>query len=96
MDNALPLPGKRLGSFLTKQHLPVPELNLTAVTLLHEPTGARLLHLACDDPNNVFAVGFVPRRRIRPASPISSSIQSSADRRSTRYAIRSSPCSNAA
>jgi len=58
MNNALPLPGKRLGSFLTKQHLPVPELNLTAVTLLHEPTGARLLHLACDDPNNVFAVGF--------------------------------------
>jgi Zn-dependent M16 (insulinase) family peptidase len=58
MDNNLPLPGKQLGSFLTKQNLPVPELNLTAVTLLHEPTGARLLHLACDDPNNVFAVGF--------------------------------------
>jgi len=58
MNYALPLPGKRLGSFLTKQHLPVPELNLTAVTLMHEPTGARLLHLACDDPNNVFAVGF--------------------------------------
>jgi len=58
MDNNLPLPGKQLGSFLTKQNLPVPELNLTAVTLLHEPTGAQLLHLACDDPNNVFAVGF--------------------------------------
>jgi len=58
MNYAIPLPGKRLGSFLTKQNLSVPELNLTAVTLLHEPTGARLLHLACDDPNNVFAVGF--------------------------------------
>ena len=58
MDNNLPLPGKQLGSFLTKQILPVPELNLKAVTLVHEPTGARLLHLACDDPNNVFAVGF--------------------------------------
>ena len=58
MDNKLPLPGGRLGSFLIKQNLPVPELNLTAITLLHEPTGARLLHLACDDPNNVFAVGF--------------------------------------
>ena len=53
MDNKLPLPGGRLGSFLIKQNLPVPELNLTAITLLHEPTGARLLHLACDDPNNV-------------------------------------------
>ena len=58
MNYTLPLPGDRLGSFLTKQNLPVPELNLTAVSLLHEPTGARLLHLACDDPNNVFAVGF--------------------------------------
>ena len=54
----LPLPGTRLGSFLVGQAQPCPELNLTAVTLSHEPTGARLLHLACDDPNNVFAIGF--------------------------------------
>lgn len=56
--NQLPLPGTHLGGFLTLEHLSVPELNLTAVTLRHESTGARLLHLACDDPNNVFAVGF--------------------------------------
>ena len=58
MNIDLPLPGKRLGSFLVKQKQLVPELNLEAVTLQHESTGARLLHLACDDPNNVFAVGF--------------------------------------
>ena len=58
MQSHLPLPGTRLGSFLVGQVQPCPELNLTAVTLSHEPTGARLLHLACDDPNNVFAVGF--------------------------------------
>ncbi|MDT8444501.1 MAG: insulinase family protein [Desulfuromonadales bacterium] len=58
MNNKLPLPGTRLGNFLVQQQQPVQELNLTAVTLQHEPTGARLLHLACDDPNNVFAVGF--------------------------------------
>jgi hypothetical protein len=58
MNNNLPLPGTRLGSFLVQEKLPVPELNLTAITLSHEPTGARLLHLACDDPNNVFAIGF--------------------------------------
>lgn len=58
MDNHLPLPGTRLGSFLAQEQRLVPELNLTAVTLRHEATGARLLHLACDDPNNVFAVGF--------------------------------------
>jgi Zn-dependent M16 (insulinase) family peptidase len=58
MNNDTPLPGMRLGSFLVQNNQPVPELNLTAVSLQHEPTGARLLHLACDDPNNVFAVGF--------------------------------------
>src|SRR5210317_2628696 len=58
MKNQLFLPGTRLGSYSVKQQQAIPELNLTAVTLLHEPTGARLLHLACDDPNNVFAVGF--------------------------------------
>ena len=56
--NNLPLPGSRLGTFLVEQNLPVAELNLTAIRLKHEQTGARMLHLACDDPNNVFAVGF--------------------------------------
>jgi Zn-dependent M16 (insulinase) family peptidase len=58
MNHKLPSPGTRLGNFLVLQQQPVQELNLTAVALQHEPTGARLLHLACDDPNNVFAVGF--------------------------------------
>ncbi len=58
MNNDLPLPGRKLGSYVVNKQQPIPELNLTAVTLYHEPTGARLLHLACDDPNNVFAVGF--------------------------------------
>ena len=58
MNHKLPLPGARLGSFLVQQQQDIPELNLAAVTMRHEPTGARLLHLACDDPNNVFAVGF--------------------------------------
>jgi Zn-dependent M16 (insulinase) family peptidase len=58
MNIDLPLPGSRLGGFLVQKKQLVPELNLTAVTLQHETTGARMLHLACDDPNNVFAVGF--------------------------------------
>jgi Zn-dependent M16 (insulinase) family peptidase len=57
MNNLL-LPGTRLGTFVVEQSLPVAELNLTAIRLQHQPTGARMLHLACDDPNNVFAVGF--------------------------------------
>ncbi len=58
MQREFPLPGTRLGSFLVGQQQFCPELNLTAITLSHEATGARLLHLACDDPNNVFAIGF--------------------------------------
>ena len=58
MSNRLPLPGSQLGSYLVKQAEPLPELNLDAIVLQHEATGARHLHLACDDPNNVFAVGF--------------------------------------
>jgi Zn-dependent M16 (insulinase) family peptidase len=58
MNNDFPLPGTRLGSFIVEKTLPVSELNLTAINLRHEVTGARMLHLACDDPNNVFAVGF--------------------------------------
>jgi Zn-dependent M16 (insulinase) family peptidase len=58
MSNRLPLPGTRLGSFIVQKNQPIPELNLTAVAIQHEPTGARLLHLACEDRNNVFAVGF--------------------------------------
>jgi Zn-dependent M16 (insulinase) family peptidase len=58
MTHDLPAAGTRLGHFLVTGRRAIDELNLTAVTLSHEPTGARLLHLACDDPNNVFAVGF--------------------------------------
>jgi Zn-dependent M16 (insulinase) family peptidase len=58
MPANLPQAGTRLGNYIVQQNLPIPEMNLTAVILRHEPTGARLAHLACDDPNNVFAVGF--------------------------------------
>lgn len=36
----------------------MPELELTAIALEHERTGAKHLHIDRDDANNVFAVGF--------------------------------------
>lgn len=36
----------------------VPELQLTAFHLRHEKTGAEYLHVARDDKNNVFSIGF--------------------------------------
>ena len=36
----------------------IPELQLTAVHLQHQKTGAEYLHIARDDKNNVFSIGF--------------------------------------
>ncbi|CAI4362379.1 BAL_1a_G0012490.mRNA.1.CDS.1 [Saccharomyces cerevisiae] len=38
--------------------LPVPELRLTAVDLVHSQTGAEHLHIDRDDKNNVFSIAF--------------------------------------
>jgi presequence protease len=43
------------------QNKDVPELGLVAVELEHDRTKARLLHVARDDNNNVFSVGFRTR-----------------------------------
>lgn len=58
MSTTIPQPGSRLTNYLVQQTEPIAELNLTLIQLQHTPTGARHVHLACDDPNNVFAVGF--------------------------------------
>ena len=51
-------PGESLHGFLLKRTRAVPELQLTAFDLEHERTGADYLHVARDDPNNVFSIGF--------------------------------------
>jgi Zn-dependent M16 (insulinase) family peptidase len=50
--------GYRMHGFLVTAVTPLPELNATLVQLRHEPTGARMVHLACADDNNLFGVGF--------------------------------------
>ncbi|KAI7860572.1 peptidase M16C associated-domain-containing protein [Circinella umbellata] len=51
-------PGDRLHGYQVQQVRQVPELELTAIALQHEATGAQHLHIDRDDSNNVFAVGF--------------------------------------
>ncbi|MCJ1477973.1 Mitochondrial presequence protease [Lambiella insularis] len=53
-----PKPGEQLHGFTLKRAEHVPELQLTAVHLKHEKTGADYLHVARDDKNNVFSIGF--------------------------------------
>ncbi|KAM8804240.1 presequence protease, mitochondrial [Rhynchonycteris naso] len=50
--------GEKLHGFTVSQVTPVPELFLTAVKLSHDGTGARYLHLAREDTNNLFSVQF--------------------------------------
>ena len=53
-----PKPGDQLHGFTFNRIKHVPELQLTAVELLHNKTGAQYLHIERDDKNNVFSIGF--------------------------------------
>ncbi|TLM62292.1 MAG: peptidase M16 [Deltaproteobacteria bacterium] len=55
---SLPAAGTLVHGFLITEHTPLRELNATLVRARHVRTDARLVHLACADPNNVFAVAF--------------------------------------
>lgn len=50
--------GEQLHGFTLKRIKEVPELELTALHLEHVKTGAEYLHIARDDSNNVFSIGF--------------------------------------
>ncbi len=56
--NQYPRPGENIHGFTLKRTKHVPELQLTAFHLEHDKTGAEYLHIARDDKNNVFSVGF--------------------------------------
>jgi Zn-dependent M16 (insulinase) family peptidase len=51
-------PGEKLHGFTLVRSKHVPELELTALHLQHDKTGADYLHIARDDKNNVFSIGF--------------------------------------
>ncbi|KAF2196968.1 hypothetical protein GQ43DRAFT_475860 [Delitschia confertaspora ATCC 74209] len=53
-----PKVGEQLHGFTLKRVQQVPELELTALQLQHDKTGAEYLHIARDDSNNVFSIGF--------------------------------------
>jgi Zn-dependent M16 (insulinase) family peptidase len=49
---------QRLHGFVVDRVEDIPELRSQAVPCTHEKTGARLVHLHNDDPNNLFCIGF--------------------------------------
>ncbi|EEP82841.1 conserved hypothetical protein [Uncinocarpus reesii 1704] len=56
--SAYPSVGEKLHGFTVAEKKHVPELHLTAVRLKHDTTDADYLHVARDDKNNVFGIGF--------------------------------------
>jgi Zn-dependent M16 (insulinase) family peptidase len=53
-----PKEGESIHGFTLKRTAHVPELELSALHFQHEKTGADYLHVARDDTNNVFSIGF--------------------------------------
>ncbi|XP_070570362.1 presequence protease, mitochondrial-like isoform X2 [Ptychodera flava] len=51
-------PGQHIHGFTVDKVEKVSELHLSAIKLTHDATGAQYLHVARDDSNNVFSVGF--------------------------------------
>ncbi len=45
-------------NFQVTKRLPIEELHCVLMELVHEPTGARVMHIANDDPENVFCLSF--------------------------------------
>lgn len=50
--------GEKLHGFTVQEKKHVPELHLSAVLLKHDKTDAEYLHVAREDKNNVFSIGF--------------------------------------
>jgi len=50
--------GQKVNGYTCSRIQEIPELELTAVHLTHDRTGAEHLHIARDDQNNVFSIGF--------------------------------------
>ncbi|KAL4966279.1 pitrilysin family metalloprotease cym1 [Aspergillus stella-maris] len=58
VSSSLPEVGDQLHGFTVEEKKHVPELHLTAVRLKHVKTHADYLHIAREDRNNVFGIGF--------------------------------------
>lgn len=56
--NALDAVGQSYKDFIITKYLPLDELQSTLIELVHEPTGARVMHIANNDSENLFCLSF--------------------------------------
>lgn len=52
------LPGENRNGFMIRRVEQITEIRVTAYEMEHERTGARVLHLHCDDRENLYAIAF--------------------------------------
>src|SRR4029078_88346 len=52
--------GQTYKDFVVTKYLPLDELQSSLIELVHEPTGARVIHIANEDPENLFCLSFQP------------------------------------
>lgn len=50
--------GQTYKDFIITKYLPLNELHSCLIELVHQPTGARVTHIANDDPENLFCLSF--------------------------------------
>lgn len=50
--------GSSYKNYLITKYLPLCELQSTLIELVHVPSGARIMHIANDDPENLFCLSF--------------------------------------
>ncbi len=56
--NFLQSVGERYRDFVVTKCIPIPELNCLLREMTHEPTGAAVMHIENDDPENLFCLSF--------------------------------------
>lgn len=49
---------ERCGPFVVSKITPIPELQAFLREIVHEPSGAHIMHIECDDPENLFCLSF--------------------------------------
>jgi Zn-dependent M16 (insulinase) family peptidase len=58
MQSSLDAVGQSYHGFIITKYLPLNELKSTLIELVHEGSGARVMHIANDDPENLFCLSF--------------------------------------
>jgi Zn-dependent M16 (insulinase) family peptidase len=58
MQSVLDAVGQEYKGFVITKYLPLDELQSTLVELVHEASGARVMHVVNDDPENLFCLSF--------------------------------------